>query len=93
MDLSRQLPTTIQLDGFDISTRQCPPKEWAPSNVTFYEWNVYDDPLEQFKGQYDVVHLRLIALAVLDNTVAPLIKNLSKLLSGFLLQAASERRT
>ena len=52
LDLSDHLPTSAQLDGFDVNLSQVPPKPWLPANVSMRELDVYkeisDDLLEQY---------------------------------------------
>ena len=33
-EMSDQLPPAAQLDAFDISSAQCPPRQWLPENMS-----------------------------------------------------------
>ncbi|KAF4513172.1 hypothetical protein G6O67_000475 [Ophiocordyceps sinensis] len=61
MDLARTVPGTIQLDGYDISDKQFPPRQLWPANVSLGLLNSLQDPPSSLTGQYDVVHLRMWA--------------------------------
>lgn len=90
MDLAEGLPSTVQLDGFDISLAQAPSVKWLPSNVTLRQWDMFTEPPAELVGQYDIVHIRLVTLVVKDNNPLPIIQNMRKLLStGSLCSAAS----
>ncbi|QMW30366.1 hypothetical protein G4B84_005701 [Aspergillus flavus NRRL3357] len=56
---AKYLPTTAQLDGFDISDEQFPLKEQCPPNLRFGIMDSFVDPPASLVGQYDVVHLRM----------------------------------
>jgi chemotaxis methyl-accepting protein methylase len=73
--------TTIELDGFDIDISQCPPKQWMPPNVSFAEWNAFENVPEELHGKYDVVHIRLFMINVKDNDASAVIRNVHKMLS------------
>ena len=79
MDVARDLPTA-QLDGFDISLTQAPPKEWLPPNVGLRTWNIFDDVPTDLLARYDIVHVRLLILVVENSDPRPIIQNLAKML-------------
>ncbi|MCJ1311314.1 hypothetical protein MMC25_004985 [Agyrium rufum] len=79
LDVARELPG-VQLDGFDISLEQCPPREWLPRGVNTHVWDMYTEVPEAMVGQFDVVHLRLLLLVVRDNDARPIIANAAKML-------------
>lgn len=81
MGLSSRLPQTVRLEGLDISLEATTPKEWVPSNVSFREWDFKQDPPEDLVGQYDVVHLRLLILVLLDDEIPAVLQRFIKLLS------------
>ena len=67
--------------GYDINLSQIPPREWLPENVTrFREWDLYDEPTEDMRGVYDVVHIRLVLVVVRADAVRNVVRNLMKLL-------------
>ncbi|KAI0812859.1 S-adenosyl-L-methionine-dependent methyltransferase [Xylaria sp. FL0064] len=80
MDLSARLPETVRLDGLDVSLEATTPAEWVPSNVSFREWNIKQEPPEDLIGQYDVVHLRLLIFVLLDDEIPAVLQKLIKLL-------------
>lgn len=71
----------MQLDGFDITDAQFPPKEWLPPNVTLDTLNILDSIPERLLGKYDIVNIRYFALLVKENNPASLLRNLTSLLS------------
>lgn len=52
LDLSEQLPSSVQLDGFDIDVSQCPPRAWLPSNVAMRKLDIDDEIPEELVGVY-----------------------------------------
>ncbi|MCJ1433764.1 hypothetical protein MMC27_003129 [Xylographa pallens] len=86
LDLAKNLPSSAQLEGFDISSTGYPPKEWLPSNVELRLWNVFDEPPEHMHEKYDVVHLRLFLVVVDDNDPSTILRHCLKILKpgGFL---------
>ncbi|KAF2726502.1 UMTA methyltransferase family protein-like protein [Polyplosphaeria fusca] len=80
LDTARTFPETTQFDGFDISLDQCPPQAWLPENIHLHTWNIFDEPSEDFVEAFDVVHIRLITVAVQNNDPRPIINNLRRLL-------------
>ncbi|KAI1321364.1 S-adenosyl-L-methionine-dependent methyltransferase [Xylariaceae sp. FL0255] len=85
-DLSKRLPPTAQLDGFDISLKATPPIEWLPGNLKFRLWDVKEPVPNEFIEKYDIVHLRLFGFVLRDDEVSPVLKNVVRLLKpgGFL---------
>ncbi|KAJ5350000.1 hypothetical protein N7541_007727 [Penicillium brevicompactum] len=69
LDLARQVPSSVQLHGFDISGDQFPLKELWPQN-----------PPEAFSGQYDVVHLRMWASNLRESDTSSLVNHVKNLL-------------
>ncbi|KAF2798692.1 UMTA methyltransferase family protein-like protein [Melanomma pulvis-pyrius CBS 109.77] len=80
LDLARKLSGTSKLDGFDISLDQCPPQAWLPDNVDLHTWNIFEEPPSEFVGVFDVVHIRLITVAVRNNNPRPILASLHRLL-------------
>ena len=79
LDLARSLPDS-RLDGFDISLEQCPPPEWLPASMSINQWDIFSPVPLAFKGQYDVVHIRLALLVVRGNDPRPILRNVLELL-------------
>ena len=87
LELGRKFPTDqIQLDGFDINPSNFPAPGWLPSNLHLHVWNAFSEIPEDYVGVFDIVHIRAIYSAVIDNLVEPLLSNLLKMLKprGFL---------
>ncbi|TGO69544.1 hypothetical protein BELL_0768g00050 [Botrytis elliptica] len=86
LDVAREVPPSARLDGFDISLDQCPPSPWLPANTNLHTWDVYKEPPKQFQETFDIVHVRLITVAIKNNDPRPVLANLRKLLKpgGFL---------
>lgn len=80
MDVARQLPQSMQLDGIDIDLSQCPPQEWLPSNVKLRQWDVFAEVPQDMVESYDIVCLRHFIMVVKDNDPAPLLQSVLKLL-------------
>ncbi|KAJ6151650.1 hypothetical protein N7470_007247 [Penicillium chermesinum] len=72
-DLARQLPPTVQLQGFDISNRQFPVRDTWPQNVTLGTLDSLVDPPASLCGQFDVVHLRMWASNLRQHDTSALI--------------------
>ncbi|KAG8164408.1 hypothetical protein KVR01_006326 [Diaporthe batatas] len=79
-DLSRQLPSTTQLHGLDISLDQLPPPNLTPPNATYHEWDLYTPPPAELRGIFDVVHMRLIGVVIKDAQPARILANVAQLL-------------
>ncbi|OTB02438.1 hypothetical protein M426DRAFT_264618 [Hypoxylon sp. CI-4A] len=79
-DLSTRIPTTVQLDGLDISLEATPPAQWVPSNVSFFEWDIRQDVPEKLVGQYDIVHIRLFIFVLLEKEIPGVLQKLTMLL-------------
>jgi len=79
LDLARELPGR-RLDGFDISLAQVPPLHWLPTNISFREWDMLSEVPNDLIGKYDVVHIRLVILAVNSKQAVQLISNVARML-------------
>ncbi|RAH81239.1 hypothetical protein BO86DRAFT_102959 [Aspergillus japonicus CBS 114.51] len=80
LDLSRQLPPTVQLHGLDSSDQQYPPSGLWAKNMTFSVIDLMSDLPPSLEGQYDVVHLRMWASNVREGETATLIRQTKQLL-------------
>ncbi|KAF2656070.1 S-adenosyl-L-methionine-dependent methyltransferase [Lophiostoma macrostomum CBS 122681] len=76
---SRLLPKA-QLKGFDVDLSQAPHSNWLPSNITFNEWNIFEDIHPRWEGQFDFVHVRLLVLVLSGEARKPFVERLYKLL-------------
>lgn len=83
LDVASELPKDTKLDGFDISLDQCPPSPWLPANTHLHTWDIYTEPPKKFHEAFDIVHIRLITVAIKDNDPRPVLANLRKLLSKY----------
>lgn len=81
LDLARQLPTSVELHGFDISDDQFPSKELWPKNFKLSLLNSLHDPPASLVGQYDVVHLRMLVSNLRDRDTSGIISHVKQLLS------------
>ncbi|PLB50769.1 S-adenosyl-L-methionine-dependent methyltransferase [Aspergillus steynii IBT 23096] len=78
-DLAPHLPSTAQLDGYDLDISQAPPAEWLPSNMRLRTWDAFSSVPDDMVGQYDIVHAKLFVFVVKgDPTV--LLRNMLRLL-------------
>ena len=75
------LPSSSQLDGFDVDLTQFPPKHWLPSNVAMHKLDAFSSLTEDIVGKYDIVHLRLFIVLIKHNDPVPLLRNLISMLS------------
>ncbi|KAB8070021.1 hypothetical protein BDV29DRAFT_160868 [Aspergillus leporis] len=77
---SEQQKESIRMDGFDIDITQCPPAGWVTHNIHFRRWNAIEPPPSELRGQFDLVHLRLVMIGINNEDVSALVENLSLLL-------------
>lgn len=63
-EMAEQSPSTYRFDGFDISDAQFLPKESLPSNVTLALGDFKKPIPEELRGQYDLITIRLIIIAM-----------------------------
>ena len=80
LDLAKEVPATVRMDGMDITLSQAPPKQWLPAQVSMTVWNIFEDVPEAFVGKFDIVHIRLILLVIPNNDATPVIRRLAKML-------------
>ncbi|OJJ69856.1 hypothetical protein ASPBRDRAFT_678263 [Aspergillus brasiliensis CBS 101740] len=79
-DLSRRLPSTVSLDGLDISFSALPPKEYLPSNMTLHSYDILSEPPDHLRGVYDIVHVRNFSFVIMDSEAEKVIGNVLELL-------------
>ncbi|KAM6486545.1 S-adenosyl-L-methionine-dependent methyltransferase [Trichoderma sp. SZMC 28011] len=80
LDVSSQVPSTVQLHGFDISDEQFPPKSTLPSNITLQVMNAFEEVPEEHFQKYDVVHARLWCAIIRGCDTFALIRHVTQLL-------------
>jgi SAM-dependent methyltransferase len=64
IDLARTLPSSCQLDGFDISASQFPPVEKLPRNVRLQVLDAKGSVPSDMRGKYDIVIIRYLVAAM-----------------------------
>lgn len=82
-DLSRKIPSSVSVTGLDISLDQIPPVPRGSQmpNMRFQQWSFFDAPPAELAGTFDVVHMRLVAVVVMDQDPEKILKNVKMLLS------------
>ncbi|MCJ1431029.1 hypothetical protein MMC27_000379 [Xylographa pallens] len=95
LDLADQLPVSVQLDGFDIDTSQCPPAEWLPENVAIHKLDIYGEIPRRFYGQYDIIHVRFFLCVVIQSNPKALLERLMVMLkpSGWIQWTEQDVKT
>lgn len=69
------------MDGFDISSVLYPPQSTLPPSITLGELDVNQPFPEHMHGKYyDLVHVRMLVLAMLPEEWDPVVRNLATLL-------------
>lgn len=76
------LPTYPQasFEGYDISSDLYPPPSALPANVSLGELDLKVPFPEHMRGKYDLVHVRMLILAMLPEEWEPVVRNLTTLL-------------
>ncbi|RCI14843.1 hypothetical protein L249_6708 [Ophiocordyceps polyrhachis-furcata BCC 54312] len=82
LDISRTLPRSTHLHGYDISDSLFPPRSSWPENLSLGLLDSREDPPESLVGQYDVVHLRMWSSNMRSGakTVECLIRSVTRML-------------
>ena len=52
LDLSDSLPSSVQLDGFDVDISQSPPEPWLPNNLSIRKLDIFENIPDDLVGQY-----------------------------------------
>ncbi|PYI32485.1 hypothetical protein BP00DRAFT_494498 [Aspergillus indologenus CBS 114.80] len=73
IDLSYELDTA-EICGYDISDLSYPPSATLPANVKLGKLDALSDLPEEYRGAFDVVHLRLWICVIKDNCPDKLIE-------------------
>ncbi|KAI2790288.1 hypothetical protein POX_d05797 [Penicillium oxalicum] len=79
-ELAAVVPETCQLDGFDISDDLFYKSLTQRTNLSFHLQNVLQPFPEEFVGKYDVVNVRLLAVALSSNEWPTAVRNVVALL-------------
>ncbi|KNB08941.1 hypothetical protein FOXG_09627 [Fusarium oxysporum f. sp. lycopersici 4287] len=76
-----------ELDGFDIDDSKFFPPSELPSNIKLSLGDVFEPIPENLVGKYDLVHVRLLMVALKAGDWVPVAKNLQSLLrpGGYIL--------
>ncbi|CAG8978456.1 hypothetical protein HYALB_00012838 [Hymenoscyphus albidus] len=85
-DLGAKIPSTVQLDGLDVSFDAMPPREWLPPNVALYQCDINKEFPSELMRVCGIVHIRKFAFVLQNDTIPAIIANLLKLLkpNGYL---------
>lgn len=79
IDVARAFPDA-QLFGLDINLAHMPSKNCLPGAVQLRKWNIFEEPPEDLRGKFDMVHTRLLIAVVKDKDPRPILRNFAKLL-------------
>ncbi|CAG8956363.1 hypothetical protein HYFRA_00003745 [Hymenoscyphus fraxineus] len=80
IELSRSLPPSAKLTGFDISPSHFPPKSELPSNVTLETSDAFQPVPDHMIGKYDIVHVGRINMFVRFENPGPVLQNFIQML-------------
>lgn len=78
-ELARAVPATCQLDGFDLFDTMFS-RDQLPGNIEFYHQNILEPFPEEFRGNYDVINVRVMVVALSSDEWEPAVRNLITLL-------------
>jgi hypothetical protein len=86
-DFAPEAHQDSRLDGFDMDGSKFFSTDDLPSNVKLSLWNVFEPVPEGLVGQYDLVHVRLLMVALKAGDWVPVARNLQSLLrpGGYIL--------
>ncbi|KAF4338129.1 methyltransferase domain protein [Fusarium beomiforme] len=86
-DFASEVHQDARLDGFDIDDSKFLAAKDLPSNVKLSLGNVFEPIPEHLVGQYDLVHVRLLMVALKAGDWEPVARNLQSLLrpGGYIL--------
>ncbi|KAH9828345.1 S-adenosyl-L-methionine-dependent methyltransferase [Teratosphaeria destructans] len=79
LDTAREFPQH-EYHGFDITPAHFISRRYLPKNIKTHVWDAFTRPAEDFVGQFDIVHIRAIFSAVVNNNAGPLIESILALL-------------
>ncbi|KAK5728382.1 hypothetical protein LTR15_001518 [Elasticomyces elasticus] len=94
LDVAHQHPQHEYV-GLDITAAHFPAAGNLPSNVRLYTLDAFVELPSEYVGEFDIVNIRTIYSAVIDNNVEPLLLNLVKMLKpgGYLQWAENDAST
>ncbi|KAF4988251.1 hypothetical protein FGRMN_9875 [Fusarium graminum] len=86
-DFANEVDSGARLDGFDIDNSKFLPSGDLPENVKLSLGDVFEPISKDLVGQYDLVHVRLLMVALKAGDWEPVAKNLMSLLrpGGYIL--------
>ncbi|KAF2168286.1 hypothetical protein M409DRAFT_21724 [Zasmidium cellare ATCC 36951] len=79
LDVHQEYPNAT-INGFDLTPAHFPAAGWLSPDISFHAWDVFTEVPDQYVGVFDVVHVRALSSAILDNKVEPVLDNLLKML-------------
>jgi len=79
-ELSLSGNNSVKLTGFDISSSGFPPEEERGKNIDFEVWDFHVPFPEKYRGKFDVVHVRLVVLALKKESIERVVGNMVGLL-------------
>ncbi|KAF7714786.1 Methyltransferase [Penicillium ucsense] len=79
-EVAKTLPATCQLDGFDVSDALFDGRLSQVQNISFHLHNILRPFPENLVGKYDIVNVRLLAVALSSDEWVPAVRNLIALL-------------
>ncbi|OJJ43914.1 hypothetical protein ASPZODRAFT_18693 [Penicilliopsis zonata CBS 506.65] len=79
LELADKYPTVV-FEGYDVSSAAFPPRHVWGENVSFAELDALQQVPDEMKGQYDVVHMRLLCSFVRGNDPSKLVNMAKSLL-------------
>ncbi len=91
IDLAREVPSSWDLQGFDVSTSHFPVAANLPINVSLGILDAFDEVPAKFVAKFNLIHVRAFAVVVKGGNVSPLLQNLARMLSMLSLQLCSGR--
>ncbi|KAL5002688.1 hypothetical protein BDV10DRAFT_181404 [Aspergillus recurvatus] len=80
LSLHPDVPSTVQIDGFDITDDMFPPEDWLPANVCLRTIDVLKPVPESLRGRYDIVCIRYFGVLVRNNDPELVLRNLVDML-------------
>ncbi|KAF3929197.1 hypothetical protein AA313_de0203035 [Arthrobotrys entomopaga] len=86
-ELSKSLPSSSTLHGYDITDRQFPNPANLPSNISFSLLDIFEPIPESLCEKYDIVNVRLLCMVLKVNEWENVIANIRKMIKpgGYLV--------
>lgn len=79
--MAREVPSSWNLQGFDVSTSQFPVAANLPTNVSLGVLDAFDEIPANFVAKFDLIHVRAFAVVIKGGNLNPLLQNLVRMLS------------